>query len=334
MLNVIEEEDKIESAQRSFMRKMSELSDKRGTIVVGFKGGNEKLDADWNEEFDIWWAPRKLENRYWNAFGTKEPRWNSKYPHNITCEINPPLKGINRRIAGVFARDSGGRIYLLHRGKIGGGRKGIGKSKFWSEFRGGEDLRQEVNDGELTSTLALIGSLESPHLVSQVANFVHEVERIKTISVKKDLRPTYARPLTVFKEEFFGTKTFLAASKEIEAKCDHGVVVNTLAKQLETTGIKVGNSPSIDLFTIDEDNNPKILFEIKTDSMKDQCYKAIGQLLFNAMKLGTKPQLVAIFPATLDKESKDVIKKLGIHCLTYEWIGNKPHFARAPYLFL
>ena len=59
----------------------------------------------------------------WNAFGTERP-----YPGaglDIACEINFPYEGINRRVAGVFAEDANGTVYVMHRGLIGGSKVGI-----------------------------------------------------------------------------------------------------------------------------------------------------------------------------------------------------------------
>jgi len=322
VLKIIENEDAVKRTQMLFLEKLRKSTDKRGVVEIGYKGGNAKLEASWSKKLGIWWASEESENRYWNAFGTHEPRWNSKYSHTITCEINPPFKGINRTISGVFADDSGGRVYLLHRGKIGGGREGIGKTRFWNEFRG---EWQEVEDGEVISKLALIASFESPRFNEQIANFVREVERIKTMTVSA--KGPASGWDSIFKEEFYGKKKVSTVNKQIEAQCDHGLVVNTLAKNLESAGLTVGNSPNVDLFTIDETCNPNILFEIKTDATRTQCYEAIGQLFFHSAKLQKKPQLVAVFPSYIDEESKGTIEKLNIHCLTYMWIDNKPHFA-------
>jgi hypothetical protein len=70
----------------------------------------------------IWFIPRKQTgNRYWNAFGVGRP---SRDAHVFsTCEINFPLQGLDRRIGGAFARDEAGKIFVVHRGKIGGGKR-------------------------------------------------------------------------------------------------------------------------------------------------------------------------------------------------------------------
>jgi 5-methylcytosine-specific restriction protein A len=73
----------------------------------------------------IWLACDVIgKSRYWNAFGTRNPKQNKMVP--IGCEINFPLFGIDRRVSGGVAEDETGRLSLVHRGRIGGGRKGIG----------------------------------------------------------------------------------------------------------------------------------------------------------------------------------------------------------------
>ena len=55
--------------------------------------------------------------------------------NNIVVEINIPVIP-DGRVGGVFVRQtSTGKIYLMHHGKIGGGRKGIGKTAFLNGFR-------------------------------------------------------------------------------------------------------------------------------------------------------------------------------------------------------
>jgi hypothetical protein len=89
----------------------------------------------------------------------------------IVCEINPPLEGLEKRTQGAFAQDNG-HIWLLYRGKIGGGRPGIGKRLFFENYLGG------INDinGE---RFVIIGDIRSTNFVESVRNFVREVERIK-----------------------------------------------------------------------------------------------------------------------------------------------------------
>lgn len=325
MLRVLEDKDETDKAQALFISNLNKLADRTGIISVGYQGESQKLEASWSRKLNVWWIGETSGNRYWNAFGIGEPEWNRAYSHSIICEINPPFQGINRSIAGVFARDLNGKLYLLHRGKIGGGRKGIGKTKFENEYRG---AWVTVEDGSELSRLALIASFESPRFAEQVADFVHQVERIKRKSASNSniLSLTLNTTAINFKEEFQGTKKFNTVSKEIAAQCDHGIIVNTLAKSFENEGITVGSNSRVDLYTVDSISNLKTLFEVKTDTTPTRIYEAIGQLFYHASNLSMNCKLVAVFPKSIDNDSKKIFQKLNIQCLTYEWINDVPSF--------
>lgn len=322
VLTVMVEENEIGKAQALFIDRMTDTASKHEIIMVGYKGESDQHEAFWSKELGIWWVSEKSENRYWNAFGTGQPRWHTKYSHSIVCEINPPFSGINRMISGAFAKDAEGKVYLLHRGRIGGGREGIGKTSFQDNYRG---EWQEVVDGDLISDLALIASLDSPRFAQQVAFFVHEVERIKA-KLTGSVKVTTPIQKAQFKEEFHGVKKLGATSKEIEARCDHGLVVNTLAKCLETLGITVGNTQNIDLYALDKQGDLKAMFEIKTSATGTDCYGAIGQLFFHSTRQNKKPRLFAVFPNDIDKESEEIMSELGIQCVTYRWMNSHPDF--------
>jgi hypothetical protein len=322
MLKIVEEEKEVRNAQSLFMNKMNSVASKRDVIMVGYKGESSEQKASWSKELGIWWTSEKSENRYWNAFGIGEPKWHTKYSHSITCEINPPFLGINRKASGAFAKDADGKIYLLHRGGIGGGREGIGKTTFQNNYRG---EWHEVIDGNVISELALIASLHSPRFAKQVAAFAYEIERIKAMSAER-ATATAPVPHVQFKEEFHGVKKPSTTYKEIEAKCDHGLVVNKLANCLEELGITVGNTQNIDLFTLDQQGNLRAMIEVKTSTSKTDYYGAIGQLFFHSTKQNKRPRLFAVFPESVDEESKKTLRKLGVECITYRWIDDHPDF--------
>jgi hypothetical protein len=323
MLEVLEEKNEIEAAQRMLKAGLNEVEETRGSIKVGYKGDSEKLRISWSSKLGIWWGFYKVENRFWNAFGTEKPIWNAKTSHSIICEINPPFEGINRRMSGVFAKDSDNNLYVLHRGGIGGGRPGIGKTKFNREYRG---RRVMVKDGDRTSTLALVAQLRSPRFPYQIASFVKEVERIKNSPIETEEPSPIIEP--IFSDEFSGTRSFSITNQEIKADCDHGLVANTLVEKLRRKGLRVGNTQNIDLFITNENGDVEILFEIKTNATTTNYYGAIGQLMFHSARIDSNPKLVAVFPYNLDKRVKSVFKKLGISSLTYRWEDDKPVFSR------
>ncbi len=143
---------------------------------VGYHGGSGIYTIHWSPPLKMWALFKKLDNRYWNAFGISRP--DPARSLQITVEVNPPLEGVDRKMGGAFARDPHtGDIYLVHRGRIGGGQKGIGPDLFWKRFRGGVKMREP--DREEPSRVVVVGRVGSPEFPRDVAGFVHEVGRIK-----------------------------------------------------------------------------------------------------------------------------------------------------------
>lgn len=170
---ILTHRQKIENAQRQFVAKLEERCNRQIPVKVGHKGGHEERLIRWSRLLGLWFYSEKREaSRYWNIFGLSEaaPRENSML--SIVCEINPPVEGLNKRAQGVFMRDNNRHIWLLHRGKIGSGKPGIGRKLFFENYQG--ETRNIAED-----KFAVIGDIDSSDFVDQVADFVREVERIK-----------------------------------------------------------------------------------------------------------------------------------------------------------
>ncbi|MGO8735591.1 MAG: hypothetical protein ACLQVM_22660 [Terriglobia bacterium] len=108
-----------------------------------------------------------LHNRYWNAFGIGLRASNS-----ICCEINFPIEGKNEQIAGALAKDEQGAVWVLHRGKIGGGKKGVSKALFEKHYKG----PWSNAEGD---PFAVVGTLGQEDFVKHVSDFVKLVDEIK-----------------------------------------------------------------------------------------------------------------------------------------------------------
>lgn len=91
----------------------------------------------------------------------------------IVCEINPPIAGLNRRTQGAFDRVGTGELWLLHRGRIGGGKPGVGRTLFFDNYEG----KTESVGGD---TFAVVGNVESAGLPNDVKDFVSGVAEIKS----------------------------------------------------------------------------------------------------------------------------------------------------------
>jgi hypothetical protein len=136
--------------------------------------------VEWFAPLGFWCARRPLAQRYGHAFGVAVPTVGE--PLSIAVEINAPVAGIDRKVGGAFARcRRSGRLYLVHRGRIGGGAKGVGAELFWSRFRGGTTMAEVATDER--ARVVAVARLDSPHVLADIAGFVHEVLRIKRVAV-------------------------------------------------------------------------------------------------------------------------------------------------------
>jgi hypothetical protein len=168
-------------------------------VTIGGQWGHKKKKVSWSNKLGIWWKAYSLNNRFENAFGIVDEAWFDKKFDSIPSVIDIPFCGVNRRVGGVFAIDEDSNLYLLHRGKIGGGKTGVGKNLFFENYRG---TWVTVQDGESLSDLALVGSLSSERFPRQVADFVKEVVRIKR-EIETGTRPNIPPP-ALFREGFSG----------------------------------------------------------------------------------------------------------------------------------
>lgn len=183
MLTAIIDPKRIRAAQLLLEARLNEtLPQREGRYMIGHQGGSIEVDA-LLADHRIWFVNRTEKTaavpRYWNAFGLAD-QLNIKGSNHIAVEINIPLRGLARRVAGLFAEDSTtGNTVLLHRGKVGGGREGIGKSAFLEWYR--QDT-VKVHNGDSkggTDEVLLVADLSSPEIAKQIGTFVMAVSRFK-----------------------------------------------------------------------------------------------------------------------------------------------------------
>ena len=114
-MRILVDEDAITGAQKAFEQAVSSVADERIQTDIGHPNGHLEAQAYWVSSVGLWAyfglppdekSPGK---RYWNVFGLEKPSDSV----SIMCEINPPVRGIDRRPAGAFA-EAGGELYVLH----------------------------------------------------------------------------------------------------------------------------------------------------------------------------------------------------------------------------
>lgn len=291
---------------------------------VGWPGGNGEYDLQWNSTLGIWTMQEQfnVENRHILLLGTQNPE--PKRMVGIVCEINPPRHGFNRRCAGVFLKDDDLSIYLAHTGKIGGGRPGIGRSTMFQNYLG--NWHTVTWPDRKLSNVIVIGKIDSPLLSEHIAAFAREVQRIKNGVRTNPPQGPNPIPPPVFNPEFSGRRRGYTVTSPIEADCDHGLIINSLAEELRRRNVIFNRDVNRDLFIYGRQNKIRMLFEAKTEISTSNIYQGIGQLFFHSANQIPRPVLVIVLPGTPNDQTQHVLASLGIDILSFEWNASGPTF--------
>jgi len=323
MLRAIADKEKVARCYELFKSRINGLGGKKLTVRVGFRMSNELESIVWVEDYDFW---HELSADWWNAFGAGRPSLTGT--NSIVCEINFPDKGIDRRVGGVFAESGDGTLYVLHRGRIGGGRKNIGKRGFVNSFTG---KLIEFVDGDAVSRGVPVACFESRNFASQLSFFVHEVERFKeNVAVNKKYADVVV-PKGFYVPPYLG-RWKRESTDPVDESFEHGLVVNTIANVLVTRGVRVETDWKNDLTTFSRLGTVRTVYEVETSRCDNSVYVAIGRLAGTSKRLGGKIRKVLALPGGYTgsslhgKSVESDIRALGIRILPYRIVRGVVEF--------
>lgn len=313
------------------------LTGKKQKTVIGHKGFSGEMVVSWHRKLGIWIhfahdCPGEAgKERYWCAYGVDVPKPNSMV--NITAEINMYKKWNDRKVAAAFAKNPDGDVYLIHTGKVGGGRTGIGKETFRDYFPGSDQyVSVRWPDGVYSDEIC-IGKVGDRLLLNNVSHFVKEVDKFKTLVTQGKLPETESvEPLEGpnFTPEFSGKRKKYTLNGSVEANCTHGQVVSALNSELKSKGHKTASDRSRDLFIL-KGKKVNVLFEVKTDLTTTSIYGAIGQLMYHGAAQKSEPKRVLVVPGKPGKKTQKILQKLGIKIVEYTWHRDLPVFKKLNY---
>ena len=169
MLTVINDAAVLAAAQQTFQEKLMAAMPQRIACIVAGIGGGFTCDVAYSPELDLWYTQQIQDKKCWNGFGIGTPVAGKKVA--LAAEINFPAEGLNRALSGVFAHDENGRVIVLHRGKIRGG-----KALFF-RYYDGETVN--ADDGGKTDDFARIAALDDADFAGKLAAFVRQILAIK-----------------------------------------------------------------------------------------------------------------------------------------------------------
>lgn len=322
MLKVIADQPAIKKYAGQFNKKFKPFIDEEIKVKLGHQGASFPAKVLWLKELGIWkFSQTVKEVRYWNAFGIGKPGTSSVL--SIASEINFPWSQIDRKTGGTFAEDHWGNVFVIHRGKIGGGKKGVGKSLFEHNYRG---VWSFMEDGDCVSQVAVIGNLKSDRFALQAAQFVKKIEIMK-LSAAESAQTEMDFSEITFREDLIGSEMPLPED-EIVSACDHDLIVSELAIQLQRQKVKIGNDGESELFAVDPpENRISHIFEIVTDAKEKNIFTATGKLLLQTSDAALRPHPVLVMPEDKISHYAEEFQRINISAVGFHWQENKAVFS-------
>lgn len=326
-MTIITNAKEIRAAMRQLRAQLKAAAEPRRTHEIGFPGGRDTAGLYVLRAHGIWLSSiGDAPNRYWNGFGHVMPEERGTLPLDV--EINVPREGIHRNIGAVFLRGPRGRVLLAHRGRIGGGAKGVGAEAFWGRY---DDQAVEVDDGDRASRVVVLGSLGDRRLLDSIADFVMTVAEVKA-AVRADKAdgadkattkaPRRAPSREVFVPEFEGTAMRRASAAE--AVWHHGAVVRHLEAAVKAAGFGTRNDKHRDL--VAGRRGREIVFEVKTEATPQSVYTGVGQLVFGAPRRRRGQTAALVLPEPLPRGLKARLRPEAIEVIGYRWVEERVAF--------
>jgi len=218
-------------------------------VRLTWRGGELRTTIHWVRDDAFWWAVEPRHQRDALVLGhAPDPPARRE---SITCEINLPRAGADRKVAGIIATDENGAFYLAHSGRLS-------KSGFREFLGDGVWRTMQWPDGEETEAL-IIAPLDSPRLTRLLGRFVDSVRRFKEGKMPAS-QPTLCVEPSVHASAC--------------AACDRSLVDLSLHEELSKRGLFGG---TVDLFSL-RGERPQPLFALIADSQPEELALAVGSL--------------------------------------------------------
>lgn len=312
MFRVIHDFNEIVKFQSELKDELTKKLSTKTKNEIGFPGGSTTEIVYSDPKSGLWcsMADSLLDNnRFWNPFGIGNPQ-NSKHITPLV-EINIPSY-LDRRVGGVFLKDDDNNVYLGHRGRIGGGKEGIGKGAFFEKYTG--KIINVIDDTQ-NNPIAIISCIYDNNLVFNINRFIYAVSEIKNINISNKLS---FFPEPTIRKQYIQEGT-------ITPTTEHAFVVNSLYAYISKNGDVPFNTREIDLYTLSDKGTYKTIYEIKSKTDTQSVYTGIGQLYYHSSLLENVEKIL-VLPKNVSQKTIHTLNKLNIRVKTYEIINQQVIF--------
>jgi hypothetical protein len=328
MFHLIEDKAEIAKSQKKLEATISRELPVKIMKDIGWVGGRQSGAVLRSDGLHWYWSSdhAKSENpRRLNWFGVH----GAGPGVQITVEINTPYEGRNDMVAGLFARNShNGRIYLLHSGRVGGGRKGVSKTEFlaWSD----QELVTVWDANGKAREAVLVMPIEGEGAVRSAINYVQAILEFKQ-AVREGLTETVVakervRKLRAYFDERGGRKTGKVAAHDIDYLSRHWEVVRALRDWREMQGMKPGLTVVKDTYIdlgVAAQSKLVELYEVKTSTVRSDIYTAIGQLTVHSPNDACRRVIVLPTHQPLANDLAEGLKRRGIEVMRFRLTANQ-----------
>jgi hypothetical protein len=268
----------------------------------------------------FWKPPEEGDTRWGCWFGTTlgDTGSESLVP---AVEINLPVTA-QLTAAGRVLLDEDGRLYLGHRGSLGGGRGGqVSMEDFGRAIRGFVREEFEVPGRKRPEKAFVIAAADAADLVPRLHAYVSECVRLreeKRSGADVSLSPDGDDGTPGSFTEEYGEDGTGAGTEERDITRLHARVVNALAKLVPGATNSSWDDMRPDLYVVCG-GAMEMLFEVKASSDTQSWFTAIGQLVVYSGSGDPPPRRVFVCPADRKHPAfRKALEHLDIRLVTFE----------------
>jgi hypothetical protein len=320
------------------VEKRAEVQSAGARLRTAFTDGAEQighlssLDVHWHERLGVWGAfgttpGRGDVLRAWNPFGQKPHNFRS----NMIVEINPPNRGIDQNLQGLFAVDDDGRRWLLHQGRMSVSGSRVTEADFIAATRL-QPIAVDFSDGS-TAHYHPVAAIDAPSATVQdsIAAFVARCAQTRLYKMGGAASLATPDALGAWEHGLSpeATGDIMIPSREAAVRRRrHAEVWKALAAELKRRKTPHSNDRigqyGPDLFTYG--SGPAVLFEIKSHPGAQDVFAAVGQLQIYESLSGKSYRKVLVVPRGLGETLRGPLEALDIRLVEYDRVGSRVAF--------